>query len=119
MRALIDDNGGIYLFGPGVFVHMDGERFAAWRRFTGDPVRVTNRQRDLIGGDCLTARQTRNLQAIVDERGGIYLFGPGIFTHLSPTQWNTWSRFTGPATRVSNAERDIIGEQCLTARQDA
>src|SRR5262245_39773820 len=35
MRALIDDNGGIWVFGPGVFQHMNAEKWGAWRNFTG------------------------------------------------------------------------------------
>jgi hypothetical protein len=55
MRACTDDDGGVYVFGPGVFEHVDGEQWGAWERFTGPALRINNRQRDLIRDTCLAA----------------------------------------------------------------
>jgi hypothetical protein len=64
MRALIDDGGAIYLFGPGIFKHLNGEGWNTWSRFTGSAIRVNNRQRDIIKADCLSIRVTVNTPAV-------------------------------------------------------
>jgi hypothetical protein len=119
MRALIDDDGAIYIFGPGVFSHVDPERWGTWQRFTGVAMRVNNRQRELVRTDCLAAREPSSLRALIDDDGAIYLFGPGIFTHLDPERWQNWYQFTGDPVRVSNRQRELIGIDCLTARAPA
>jgi hypothetical protein len=56
MRALRTvEDGGIYVFGPGIFELCTGPSWGAWERFTGPALEVNAAQRDMIRSTCLGA----------------------------------------------------------------